>query len=69
MFGTVARLAARLCDLAVDQQILVSHRIYVATEEFVQSASLGEQAIAGFMRPVMCMPCRAPAALGSRGQR
>lgn len=40
------------CSIYIDQQILVSHRIYVATEEFVRTASLGEQAIAGFMRPV-----------------
>ncbi len=50
--GTVARLATRLCDLATDQQILVSHRIHVATEDLVQSTSLGEQAITGFVRPV-----------------
>ena len=50
--GTVARLASRLCDLATDQQVLVSHRIHVATEDFVQSTSLGEKAIAGFVRPV-----------------
>ena len=50
--GTVARLAARLCDLAIDQQILVSHRIHVATEELVHSTAVGEQTIAGFTRPV-----------------
>jgi adenylate cyclase len=50
--GTVARRAARLCDLAAEQQILVSHRIHVATDEVVQSTSLGEQAIVGFARPV-----------------
>jgi class 3 adenylate cyclase len=33
--GTVARLAARLGDLATHQQILVSHRVQVATEAFV----------------------------------
>src|SRR5262249_2337414 len=50
--GTVARLAARLCELAVDQQVLVSHRVHVATEAFVHSTSLGELAIGGFVRPV-----------------
>jgi adenylate cyclase len=50
--GTVARLATRLCDLARHQQILVSHRVQVATETMIQSSELGEQAIDGFTRPV-----------------
>jgi DNA-binding NarL/FixJ family response regulator len=50
--GTVARLAARLCDIAASQQILVTHRVQVATEGMVQTTSLGEHAIAGFVNPV-----------------
>jgi DNA-binding NarL/FixJ family response regulator len=50
--GTVARLAARLCDLATDQQILVSHRIHVATEGMVRTTNVGDQTIPGFTRPV-----------------
>jgi adenylate cyclase len=50
--GTVARLAARLCEMASNQRILVSHRVQVATEAIVQSSDLGEQAIEGFLRPV-----------------
>jgi DNA-binding NarL/FixJ family response regulator len=51
--GTVARLAARLSDIAASQQILVTHRVQVATEGMVQTTSLGEQAIAGFVKPVV----------------
>jgi DNA-binding NarL/FixJ family response regulator len=50
--GTVARLAGRLCDMACDQQILVSHRVRAATESIVSCTDLGEQAISGFARPV-----------------
>jgi DNA-binding NarL/FixJ family response regulator len=50
--GTVARLAARLCDIAASQQILVTHRVQVATEGMVETTNLGEQAIAGFVMPV-----------------
>jgi DNA-binding CsgD family transcriptional regulator len=50
--GTVARMAAHLCDIASREQILVSHRVHVATEEVVESSNLGEQSIAGFLKPV-----------------
>jgi DNA-binding NarL/FixJ family response regulator len=50
--GTVARLAARLSDIATDQQILISHRVHVATEALLRCNYLGEQAIAGYARPV-----------------
>jgi DNA-binding NarL/FixJ family response regulator len=50
--GTVARLAARLSDIATDQQILISHRVHVATEALVRCSYLGEQVIAGYARPV-----------------
>jgi class 3 adenylate cyclase/DNA-binding CsgD family transcriptional regulator len=64
VIGTVARLAARLCDMAADQQILVSHRVRAATEEAVQSVSLGEQAIDGFARPVAVYAVQGPRGTG-----
>jgi DNA-binding NarL/FixJ family response regulator len=50
--GTVARLAAGLSDIATDEQILISHRVHVATEALVRCSYLGEQTIAGYARPV-----------------
>jgi DNA-binding NarL/FixJ family response regulator len=38
--------------MACNQQILVSHRVQVATEGIVSCTDLGEQAIAGFVRTV-----------------
>jgi DNA-binding NarL/FixJ family response regulator len=50
--GTVVHLAARLAEIAESSQILISQRVQLATEELVESSALGEQAVAGLVRPV-----------------
>jgi DNA-binding NarL/FixJ family response regulator len=50
--GTVVHLAARLAEIAQSSQILISQRVQLATEELVESSALGEQAVAGLVRPV-----------------
>ena len=50
--GTVANLAARLCDAAKDGQVLVSQRIATALEPLVALEPVGELALKGLARPV-----------------
>jgi class 3 adenylate cyclase len=50
--GTVANLAARLCDEARDGQILVSQRVYAQVEELVEAELVGELTLKGLHRPV-----------------
>ena len=50
--GTVTNLAARLCDMAEDGQILVTRRIVAATEAAARFEPLGEIALKGLVRPV-----------------
>ena len=50
--GTVTNLAARLCDVAEDGQILVTRRIAAATESAARFETLGEMALKGLVRPV-----------------
>ena len=50
--GTVTNLAARLCDVAEDGQILVTRRIAAATESAARFETLGEIALKGLVRPV-----------------
>jgi len=50
--GTVANLAARLCDEARDGQILVSQRVYAQVEELVEAEPVGELTLKGLHRPV-----------------
>jgi adenylate cyclase len=50
--GTVTNLAARLCDMAEDGQILVTGRIAAAVESAARFAPLGEIALKGLVRPV-----------------
>jgi len=50
--GSVTNLAARLCAEAAAGQILVSPRVYAATEEIVVADCVGELALRGFSRPV-----------------
>ena len=50
--GTVVHLAARLAELARESQILISQRLQLATEQLVDSRSLGEQVVAGLVKPV-----------------
>ena len=50
--GSVTNLAARLCDQAGPGQILISQRVYAATEHIVVAQSVGELALRGFSRPM-----------------
>jgi class 3 adenylate cyclase len=52
VIGSVANLAARLCENAAAGQILVSQRVFGAVESLVESRALGELALKGFRRPV-----------------
>jgi adenylate cyclase len=51
--GTVTNLAARLCDEAKGNQILVSQRIYSAVEAVVEAETVGELSLKGFSRPIL----------------
>jgi adenylate cyclase len=51
--GTVTNLAARLCDEAKGNQILVSQRIYSAVEAIVEAEMVGELSLKGFSRPIL----------------
>jgi class 3 adenylate cyclase len=50
--GTVTNLAARLCDKAAPGQILMSQRVFAATEAAVQSEAVEELELKGFSRPL-----------------
>jgi adenylate cyclase len=50
--GTVTNLAARLCDEAKADQILVSQRVYSAVEALVEAEMVGELSLKGFSRPL-----------------
>jgi class 3 adenylate cyclase len=50
--GTVTNLAARLCDEAKADQILVSQRVYSAVEPIVKAETVGDLSLKGFSRPV-----------------
>ena len=50
--GTVANLAARLCDDARNGQILVSQRVYAQIEELVEAEPVGELTLKGLHRPI-----------------
>jgi class 3 adenylate cyclase len=49
--GSVTNLAARLCGEAEPGQILISQRVYAATEEVVVADSMGELKLRGFLQP------------------
>jgi adenylate cyclase len=51
--GTVTNLAARLCDEADGEQILVSQRVYSAVEVLVEAEIVGELSLKGFSRPIL----------------
>ncbi len=50
--GTAVNLAARLCDQAADQEILLSRRAASALEDIAVVASAGELTLKGFHAPV-----------------
>jgi class 3 adenylate cyclase len=49
--GSVTNLAARLCAAAAPRQILISQRVFAATEEMLVADPLGELELRGFARP------------------
>jgi class 3 adenylate cyclase/CheY-like chemotaxis protein len=52
VIGSVANLAARLCDEAKAGQILLDQRAYLPVEEAVEASPLGELRLKGFHRPM-----------------
>jgi adenylate cyclase len=50
--GTVTNLAARLCEEAKADQILVSQRVYSAIDQLVEAETVGQLSLKGFSRPV-----------------
>jgi class 3 adenylate cyclase len=57
--GTVTNLAARLCAEAGDGQILVSHRLVGAIEDFADLEPMGELTLKGLSRPTPVYNVRA----------
>lgn len=51
VIGSVANLAARLCDEAKAGQILIGQRAYLPVEQQVEARPIGELALKGFHRP------------------
>lgn len=52
VIGSVANLAARLCDEAKAGQILAGQRVYAPIESHVEARALGELNLKGFHRPM-----------------
>jgi adenylate cyclase len=50
--GTVTNIAARLCSLAKNGEILLTQRIASAVESFAHLASMGEVDLKGLSRPI-----------------
>lgn len=52
VIGSVANLAARLCQIAEPGQIVVSERAYTRVEPIVEATPLGSVELKGFRRPI-----------------
>lgn len=63
--GSVTNLAARLCSRAEPWQVLVTHRVWSAAEDWTTARALGELDLRGFSRPVRAFDITA--ARDSRG--
>ena len=50
--GTVSNVAARLCDEALPEQILISPRVLMAVNDMVTVEPLGELSLKGIRRPI-----------------
>ena len=50
--GTVANLAARLCDIAQPGQILICQQVHAAVGDRLDMESLGDRDLKGFSRPM-----------------
>ena len=51
--GAVVNMAARLCGEARADQILISQRVYAATEELVEVEPIGELVLKGISKPTL----------------
>ena len=49
--GNVPNLAARICDVAQGDQILISQRVYSATKDIVEVDPIGDLTFKGIQRP------------------
>lgn len=56
--GTVVNLATRLCDQALDGQILVDVKVHMAVQSLADLEPSGELALKGFHRPVRAFNVR-----------
>ena len=56
--GTVANLAARLCDQAKSGEILVDSKVHTAVESMAELEPVGELALKGLHRPVLAFNVR-----------
>jgi class 3 adenylate cyclase len=52
VIGTIPNLASRLCDAAGPGQILVSRRVFVSVEDYVDARHEGDLTLKGFQKPV-----------------
>ena len=58
MTGTVANLASRLCDKALDGQILVDAKVCAQVQALAELERLGDLELKGFRRPVQAFNVR-----------
>jgi len=56
--GTVANLAARLCDQAKSGEILIDSKVHAAVESMAELEPVGELALKGLHRPVLAFNVR-----------
>jgi adenylate cyclase len=56
--GTVANLACRLCDKALDGQILVDAKVYAQVQALAELERVGDLELKGFRRPVQAFNVR-----------
>jgi len=56
--GTVANLASRLCDQALNGQILVDARVHAEVKALAELEAVGELDLKGFHRPVKAFNVR-----------
>jgi adenylate cyclase len=56
--GTVANLASRLCDQALNGQILVDAKVHAEVEALAELEAIGELVLKGFQRPVKAFNVR-----------
>jgi adenylate cyclase len=56
--GTVVNQAARLCDEAKRDEILITQRVVTATNDLIEAEPLGEITFKGLRQPVVCWRLR-----------